>query len=300
MRGLEKKRGQACLGVALGGGTARGFAHIGVLRVLERSGTPPDMLAGNSFGAIIAALYALGVHAEELEYRVRQQNVAELWLLALDFGLHKASLINGQRLEHWLDRKLFFGATFADTEIPLAISCTDVDSGELVVLREGSLARAVRASCALPGIFTTVNIAGRNLIDGGFITPVPVAPLTDMGASAILGVHAGIEVDKARFVSWAQRFYASNFGRWLQDRMLSNSFKSAWGTLAKGLARAAASYSRVIAYPPEVMSVSVVPPIAWWDFHKSPRAIAAGEAAMSAALPALLAQLAEAQWQAAD
>src|SRR5690606_32629211 len=132
------------VGVALGGGAARGMAHVGALKALDAAGVRVDGVAGTSYGAVIAALYALGGPAVELERIIRTQDVAELWRQSVDFGLHEGALIRGTRLADWLDRKFFFGATFADARVPLAIACTDLVSGRLVVLREGSVAQAVR------------------------------------------------------------------------------------------------------------------------------------------------------------
>jgi predicted acylesterase/phospholipase RssA len=272
------------LGVALGGGTARGLAHIGALKVLEERGLAPAMLAGTSYGAIIAALYALGMPAVELEQLVRRQNILELWATGLDFGLHRASLIHGRRLERWLDRKVFFGATFDDCLMPLAVACTDVTDGSLMVLREGSLARAVVASSALPGLFAPVRHEGRVLVDGGFIEAVPFRALQTLGPSRIIGIHAGVDPDGSTIVATLRRLAASRLGSlWarLTERVVPNtSVKS----LARGLACGLASYLCEQTIPPGAMLVRADPPLSWWDFHRSPEAIAAGEAAMRRAL----------------
>jgi NTE family protein len=104
-------------GLALGGGSARALAHIGALKVLEQRGLIPRAISGTSSGAFIAALYALGTPASEVERAMRDLDTLELWSQAFDFGLHRASVINGRRFMNWFDRKYFYGATFADLEL---------------------------------------------------------------------------------------------------------------------------------------------------------------------------------------
>lgn len=272
------------LGLALGGGSARGLAHIGVLKALDASGTPPTALAGTSYGALIAGLYALGSNGLAIEHTIRQQNNAEIWAQAIDFGLHKAALMHGRRLHRWLDRKFFFGATFADLEIPFAVGCTDVETGELVVVCEGSIAGAVMASCALPIYFAPVELGGRVLIDGGFIEPVPFRTLDVFDPEIAIGVHAGIDADSARMVQGTLRLHRSAFGRLFQRVAANSSMKSSYGRLLRGMAITATSYENRVEIPAGKHLLRASPPIAWWDFHRSPVAIDVGERAMNAFL----------------
>ena len=273
--------------MALGGGTARATAHVGALKVLEQAGLSPDMIAGTSSGGILAALYAMGSHATALEHIVRSQNTTEVWAQAVDFGLHRAGLIHGKRLMNWLDRKFFYGATFADTEIPLVITCTDVETGELVFLREGSLAKAVVASCALPGIFAPFEWDGRWLIDGGFVSTVPFQALENNGLATIIGLHAGVRVEQSSFIKAVRRMHNSSLGQWYEKMLQTFPLPTAWHLLNKGMVRVIASYSQTLTAPEESYLVNLAPPIAWWDFHRSPEAIQAGEAAMAEALASL-------------
>lgn len=284
-------------GVALGGGTARAFAHIGVLRVLAEAGLEPDVLSGTSFGALIAAHYALYRDANKLARWAATFPAREVWGHGLDFGLHRAALVEGGRIEGWLERTLFHGATFADLELPLYVTCTDVRSGELVVLNRdsygGPIARAVRASCALPGITRAVEVGGRVLIDGGFVSPVPVTPLLSE-TRFTLGVHTGIAVEKARSIQRFRRFHTSPFGqRW--NRRFSGAPDHAYGTLLRGLALAGASYTRdplnELLELPDTLLLRVDPPIAWWDFHRAVAGTEAGTQAMRRTLPDVQAQL---------
>jgi predicted acylesterase/phospholipase RssA len=260
------------------------MAHIGALKALEASGRPIAGIAGTSFGAIMASLYALGGHALELERVVRSQDVAEIWRQGLDFGLHRGAVIHGRRLADWLDRKFFFGATFDDVRLPLAVACTDLVSGEPVVIRSGSVAAAVRASCALPGVFAPVPVDGRVLIDGGFVETVPFRALGGFRAETKIGVHAGVDVRHSRMILRIRRFNASRLGRTFYRTAARLGSAGPFGQMARGLAISLRSYSRSIRAPQGHVLVSVDPGVAWWDFHRSPQAIAAGERAMTQAL----------------
>lgn len=257
------------------------MAHVGALKALDAAGFRVAGVAGTSYGAIIAALYALGGPAAELERVIRTQDVGELWRQAFDVGLHEGALIHGKRLADWLDRKYFFGATFADARLPLAIACTDLVSGSLVVVREGSIAQAVRASCALPGVFAPVRLPGRVLIDGGLFETVPFKALATLPVDVSLGVHAGVDVSRSRLIMTIRRFNASRRGRWLQRATRSLVPRGPFGQAVKGLAVSLRSYSRSVRGPAGAHLVSVSPDVAWWDFHRSPQAIAAGERAMA-------------------
>jgi len=253
---------------------------------LDAAGVGVSGVAGTSYGAVIAALYALGGPAVELERVIRAQDVAELWRQGFDFGLHEGALIRGKRLADWLDRKYFFDATFADVRVPLAVACTDLISGKLVVLREGSIAQAIRASCALPGIFAPVKLDGQVLIDGGMFETVPFRALASLPVDTSIGVHAGVDVSRSRMIMRVRRFNASKPGRSLQRRTGRMVPHGPFGQVIKGLAVSMRSYSRSLHAPSGSFLVSVKPDIAWWDFHRSPQAFASGYAAMNELLAA--------------
>jgi predicted acylesterase/phospholipase RssA len=268
-------------GLALGGGAARAFSQVGALKVLEQEGLYPKALAGTSSGAFISALYALGTPALELEKMMLDMNMLELWSQTFDFGLHKAAIIDGKRFTHWLDRKYFQGATFADLQIPLVIACMDIETGELVLLREGSIAKAVMASSSLSLIFAPVNMSGRYLIDGGFISTVPFSGLQALGfkPEQMLGIHAGIDAEASRFIRSLRTWYAGSSKRW-QTLWLSLPAPAPYKRLTKSLLYVLASYQQRITAPEGAMLISTRPAIAWWDFHQSLVAIQAGELAM--------------------
>ena len=275
------------IGLALGGGAARGMVHVGALKAIEASGSRLAGLAGTSYGAIIGALYALSGSALELERVIRSADIGELWRQAFDFGLHDGALIGGKRLSAWLDRKFFFGATFAEAQVPLVIASTDLTSGRLAVLDSGSIAEAVRASCALPGLFAPVRLQGRVLIDGGLVETVPFKALAGLDADIGIGVHAGVDVSHSRFILAIRRFAASSRGRSLYRRASGVAPSGPFGQMVKGLSVSLRSYSRPVRAPRGSYLLSVDPEIAWWDFHRSPQAIAAGERAMDELLASI-------------
>ena len=175
------------IGVALGGGGARGLAHIGVLKVLEKNGTKPDYIAGVSMGAFVGACYSLGADLEKMEKEATSFNRAKAIKRTVDLNNPKKSILKGDKVYKYI-KKWVGETTFADTHIPLRIIATDLASGEEVVLKRGNLADAVRASISVPGIFPPVKINNRYLVDGGVLNCTPVNVLEKMGADIIIGV----------------------------------------------------------------------------------------------------------------
>ncbi|NLA27704.1 MAG: patatin-like phospholipase family protein [Firmicutes bacterium] len=177
------------IGLALGGGLARGLAHIGAIRVLQEKGIKIDYIAGTSMGSLIAALYACGLKLKLIE-RLAQRISRRTWM---DLTFPRMGLIAGDKLEELL-YMLTGRRNFADLTLPLAVVAVDLISGERVVLTEGSVARAVRASCAIPGIFSPVEIGGKLLVDGGVLQRVPASVVREMGAELVIAVDVGIHV----------------------------------------------------------------------------------------------------------
>ena len=172
------------LGVALGGGFARGIAHVGVLKVLEAENIPISFIAGTSVGALIGAAYCSGVSVEELEQiatRVRFKHFAR-WTLS------RYGFASDQRMIGFLNSTLKV-KTFEELNIPLAVTATDFSTGDGVVFNSGPLVDPVRASCAYPGMFLPVKIRGRLLVDGMLAHAVPTVPLREMGADRVLAIH---------------------------------------------------------------------------------------------------------------
>lgn len=172
------------IGLALGGGFARGVAHIGVLKVLEEEKIPISIVAGTSVGALIGALYCGGMSAAELEdvaTHVRFRDFAR-WTVS------RYGFATNQRMIGFLNRVLKV-KNFEELHIPLAVTATDFSTGEGVVFHSGPLIDPVRASCAYPGMFLPVNIRGRLLVDGMLAHAVPTVPLREMGADRVLAVY---------------------------------------------------------------------------------------------------------------
>jgi NTE family protein len=172
------------IGIALGGGFARGIAHIGVLKVLEEEKVPISIVAGTSVGALIGAAYCSGLSTAELEEvacRVRFKTFAR-WTLS------RHGFATNQRMIGFLNSILKV-KSFEELRLPLAVTATDLSTGEGVVFHSGPLVEPVRASCAYPGMFLPVNIRGRWLVDGMLAYAVPTKPLVEMGASRVLAVH---------------------------------------------------------------------------------------------------------------
>ena len=172
------------IGLALGGGFARGIAHIGVLKVLEEENIPISMVAGTSVGALVGAAYCSGVTIAELEQmaaRVRFKDFAR-WTLS------RYGFASNERMIKFLSSILKV-KTFEELQIPLAVTATDFSTGAGAVFHSGPLVDPVRASCAYPGMFLPVKIRGRLLVDGMLAHAVPTIPLRDMGAQRVLAVH---------------------------------------------------------------------------------------------------------------
>jgi len=273
----------AGLGIALGGGTARAVAHVGVLEVLAERGWRADAIAGTSSGAMIGAMAALGMSVTEIGALLRGIDVRDLWRQALDPGLDQASLIRGRKLESWLDRHVFRGATFDDLRLPFLVACTDLVTGDLGLLSEGPLARAVVASSALAGYFSPVIDGEHVWVDGGFVEAVPFRALARLNPERSLGLHAGIDAGRSRVIGSIRYLHGTVAGARWRDWLLARGTQGPWRRLARGIALAAQSYERGLDVPPGARMVSSYPRVAWWDFHRMDEAIAAGRRAAEVA-----------------
>ncbi len=205
------------IGLCLGGGGAKGFAHIGVLQYLEEQRVPIDLIGGTSMGAIVSGLYAAGLSPDQIESEMNTQNWWALledmpsrrmltyrrkleqrrYISNFEIGLDgwkpllRPGQVAGQRMNSVLQEltSAYAGVEdFDQLRIPFRAVATDVQTGEQVVLRQGNLAQAIRASMAVPGAFTPVNLDGRQLVDGGLVNNVPVSVLREMGADIVIAV----------------------------------------------------------------------------------------------------------------
>jgi NTE family protein len=244
------------IGVALGGGFARGMAHIGVLKVLEEEGIPVRVVAGTSVGALIGAIYCSGLSIEELEkiaHSVRFTTFAR-WTVS------RYGFASNDRMVAFLARTLKV-KTFEELRIPLGITATDFNSGEGIVFHSGSIIDPVRASCAYPGMFLPVNIRGRFLVDGMLSHPVPTVPLHEMGADRVLAVHLK--------------------GQWSKDGAPRHLFD----VIGQSFAIAQDQMSHLWRGAADVIVEPDVAGFAYDDFKRAGELIRSGELAMRQALP---------------
>jgi NTE family protein len=244
------------IGVALGGGFARGIAHIGVLKVLEEEGIPVRVVTGTSVGALIGACYCGGLSLAEMQdvaHNTRFTTFAR-WTLS------RYGFASNDRMVSFLTRTLKC-KTFEELRIPLGVTATDFNTGEGVVFHSGSIVDPVRASCAYPGMFLPVEIRGRYLVDGMLSHPVPTRPLREMGAERVLAVHLK--------GTWS----AGGPPRHLFD-VIGQSFAIAQDAMSS-LWREAAD----VVIEPDVAG------FAYDDFKRADDLIRAGEVAMRKALP---------------
>ncbi|WP_334134634.1 patatin-like phospholipase family protein [Tepidimonas sp.] len=287
------------VGLALGSGAARGWAHIGVLRVLQEAQVPVDVVCGTSIGALVGAAFAAG-ELPRLEAWVRTLTWPQVvGLIDLRMG---GGLIEGGKLV------AFFRERFADAgieQLPLPFGCvaTELGTGREVWLREGSVIDAVRASIAVPGVFTPARVQGRLLVDGGLVNPVPVSLCRAMGADVVIAVDLNWHL-MARRHRVAGRAAPKPRGglidallarlQWRADPKATSS--AAGGeqpslldvlTTSLNIVQWRITQSRLAGEPADVMLRPMLADIAAMDFHRAAPAIAAGRKAAEQALPAI-------------
>lgn len=180
---FKKKR---AVTLVLGGGSARGLAHIGVLKVFEREKIPIDAIVGTSMGALIGASYSVGDAIENMERKAYKFSVNKL----LDPTVPRMGLLGGAKLEATI-KTLLDDKHFSDCGIPFTAVTTDIQTGEEVIHQNGNLVKVVRASCSWPGIFNPVEIDGRLLCDGGIKNSVPTRIARALGADYVIAVDVG-------------------------------------------------------------------------------------------------------------
>ena len=244
------------IALALGGGFARGFAHLGVLRVLEQNHIPISHIAGTSVGSVFGAAYASGAPLARIlatSRTIRFRDIAR-------WSVSRLGLASNHRLADLIER-VFDSTQFEEMKIPLAVVATDLATGDPVVFRQGPLVEAIRASCAFPGLFEPIQIGTRCLADGGLVAPVPTQAARQLGGSIVVGVSVGVQDGHrgapknmfqvvARAVSAAQKYQLDTWERHAD-----------------------------LVIRPDVNS------LAWDDFERAGEAIEAGAAAAQLALP---------------
>lgn len=252
------------LGIALGGGGTRGFAHVGVLKALESHQLAPSLIAGTSAGSVVGALYASGMTGFKLQETSFALDEARLKDLDL-FGMSRG-LVKGQKLQDYIN-DLVNQRTLDQLGKPFVAVATDLDSGQRVVFARGNTGQAVRASCSIPGLFQPVEIAGKRYVDGGVVSPVPVDAVRQLGADLVIAVDISATVNNPM----ASSGVADVLGRALviMGQQLG----------AQEVARAD------VLIRPHVAGMSSR------DFEQKNQAILEGEKATEAAIPALLAAI---------
>lgn len=177
----------ARLGFALGGGAALGWSHVGVLRVTEEVGLRPDLVVGTSMGAIVGAAYCAGL-LEDVEAVARSFSLFDMLGQMWDLGLARAGWLSGRKTTALL-RRYFGDRTIADLDIPFHALAADLVTGEPVLISEGCIVDAIRASMSLPMVYEPVLLGGRVLVDGGMKAPVPMQAARELGATHLMAVH---------------------------------------------------------------------------------------------------------------
>jgi NTE family protein len=176
------------IGLALGGGAARGFAHIGVIKALEAQGIVPDFVVGTSAGSVVGAMYAYGYNGFTLQKMAMEMDEASISDWALPFFSKSSGVLKGEALQAYVN-KAVHGQTIEKLKIPFGAVATDLKTGQPILFRRGNTGMAVRASSAVPSVFQPVSIAGHTYVDGGLVAPVPVRFAKEMGAEFIIAVN---------------------------------------------------------------------------------------------------------------
>ncbi|WP_175721359.1 patatin-like phospholipase family protein [Burkholderia anthina] len=289
------RAGRPSIGLVLSGGGARGYAHLGVLKVLEENRIPIDCIAGTSMGAVVGGLYASGMAADEMQKRLSEVNLADiafdvtdradlpqssrederLYINGLTLGFGKkgvkapVGLVQGNRLQALLANWTAAVPTnqpFDQLPIPYRAVATDLQTGQMVVLDHGSLPLAIRASMAMPGLFAPAEINGRALVDGGLVSNLPVDTARQMGANVVIAVDIGSQLRPLDALASPADVMQQMVGILIRQNVTSQR---------KQLD------ARDILLTPDLGS------LAFTDFQNAKQAIAAGAAAATAALPRL-------------
>ena len=289
------------VGLALGGGAARGLAHLGVLKVLEENEIPVDLIVGTSIGALIGGVYATTRNAATTIQRFRDFSNSSAFKRArfdflkesreagprllynfmslvkkgifYSFSMAKTSWISAQQFEHDINA-LLDDVAIENTPIPFTATATDINTGEEVLLTHGSLRRAVSASSAVPGLIPPRPLDGRLLVDGGWTTKIPVLPALRLGADVVIAVDVSKEIEDTK-----------GFRNGLNIMVRANAIKS------EALKAMQCRFADVLVEPD-------VDHIHWADFSRLDECVTLGERAARERLPAIQKSLKSARWSA--
>ncbi len=250
------------IGLALGGGAAKGFAHIGVIKMLEASGIHPDVVAGTSAGSVVGALYASGMDAFALQQTAFGLDEAKI----RDVRLFSGGLVQGQALQDYVNQ-LLHKQPIEQLKRPFAAVATELETGTRTVFVRGNTGRAVRASSSIPGVFEPVEIHGKHYVDGGVVSPIPVDAARQLGADFVIAVDISAAPD------------GSN------PQGMMNIVGQSLTIMGRQLAAQESARADVVIRP----DLARIGPT---DFEQKNQAILAGEKAALAAIPAIRAKLA--------
>ena len=291
VRRMARELGNVLVGLALGTGAARGLAHVGVIRILEREGIAIDVVSGSSMGSLVAAAWAVGKSADEMEEIALRIKGRRAFLKLLDPMFPGSGIIRGMRVQNFL-HTIVDDLTFADTLIPLKIVASDLNTMEETVFEQGKLIDAIRASISIPGVFRPVTSNGHTLIDGGITDPVPVHILTRAGVSKIIAVNTIPNVDEMKQRERYRAEVSNHKGREPRGAMhetgpvvetptsIINIYMRSMHVMQSRMAEESCANADVVLRP-------MVQEAVWYDFYHPERYIRAGEAAAEAALPKL-------------
>src|SRR5688500_17694402 len=286
-----RKRRLPRLGLVLGSGAARGWAHVGVVRALERAGVRPDIVCGTSVGALVGAAYATG-EFERFCAGTAGMRRGDVLSFA-DFGFN-GGLLKGQRFMSFVGRG-FQDRPIEELKIPCAAVATSVENGAEVWLRKGSTLNAVRASLAMPGLFTPVVTDDGILVDGALVNPVPVSLARAMGAEIVIAVDRSYGIIGRNIVRDADASDAGESGwwRWSVGRFWPGTEEPPsprlLGVVASSIdiMQVRITRSRMAGEPPDVIVAPRLAHVGLLDFDRADEAIREGERAMQAALGGL-------------
>jgi NTE family protein len=192
-----RKKPSARLAVVLGGGSARGFAHIGVIKALDAHGIRPDMVVGCSAGSLVGAFWAAGYSGAEMEKLAYQVNESEIIDLISGNTQSRRGLVSGQALQTFVNLGVK-GRSMSGLSTPFVAVATQFPSGDLMAFRDGDVGFAVRASCSIPGIFLPANAENQEYVDGGLVSPLPVQTARNQGANVVVAVDVGADDPSGR------------------------------------------------------------------------------------------------------
>jgi NTE family protein len=269
------------IGLVLGGGGARGLAHVGVLRVLQRERIPIDCLAGTSMGGLVGALYAAGVPFSVVEEEIGKLGRLTEQIRLVDVHVSAAGLsIRGRRIYNFMADLLGEKLTFADLRLPLAMVATDIRAGREVILQGGLVIDAVRATISIPGVFEPVDLGDYRLVDGGVLNNLPVDVARDMGAARAIAVD--VLPSFSRNVPGMEPLETG-----LQLSFAPLYLNETYHVIM--IMIAALTESRLRQFPPDLLIRPTLPADVTLlsGFNRAAELIAAGEAAAEEALPAI-------------